>query len=194
MSKNVIHIIISSCILIVLVFDQCKFSKDKKSEKREDRKIEEIIGENVKIKFDSTFILYRNKIHTLSDYNYNNGNPKIVSRIYGDCHVCIKALKKWKKSEIIRQFDTLGVKIMFYIFSDEYKYFEEKMYPKIVLSHPLIIDTTNSFLRENSFIGINKNNHTLLLNSNNKVLLVGNPINNKKLMKLYKEEINKRLN
>jgi len=39
----------------------------------------------------------------------------------------------------------------------------------------------------------NKVYQTLLLNSNNKIILVGNPIHGDKLVKLYKEEINKRL-
>jgi len=36
--------------------------------------------------------------------------------------------------------------------------------------------------------------NSFLLNKNNRVILVGNPIYNDELMKLYKEEINKRLN
>ena len=194
MTKIVTHILIFSCIVIIFILNQCTSSKNQETKKNIKEKIEKITGKTVKIKPDSTFILHRNKTHSLSDYNLDNGNPKIVSRIYGDCHVCTHALQKWEKSKIIRKYDTLGVKTLFYIFSDSYKYFKKQMYPKITLSHPLIIDTTNAFLRDNSFIGAKKKYRTLLLDSNNKVILVGNPVRNEKLMKLYKKEINKRLN
>ena len=70
--------------------------------------------------------------------------------------------------------------------------FREYRYPKEIHNYPLILDFTNQYLKENDLTKWSRYK-TFLLDKNNKVLLVGNPTYNKKLMKLYKQEINKRL-
>jgi hypothetical protein len=68
------------------------------------------------------------------------------------------------------------------------------VYSKIKVSYPLFIDTTNAFLKDNNLERSDKILNTFLVNQKNEVILVGNPMYNKKLMKLYKDEINNRLN
>ncbi len=142
---------------------------------------------------DSLMVIHKDSIVPIEQSNlYAKESIKIATNIDGNCNACIQQLKKWK--ELInwsKQKNQLN--ILFYIQVNDIKQFKEKIYPGIpVKDYPLIIDKNYSFLKQNNMPGEIKY-HTLLLGKNNKPVLVGNPAYNPKLMKLYKEEINKRL-
>jgi len=142
---------------------------------------------------DSLMVIHKDSIVPIEQSNlYAKESIKIATNIDGNCNACIQQLKKWK--ELInwsKQKNQLN--ILFYIQVNDIKQFKEKIYPGIpVKDYPLIIDKNYSFLKQNNMPGETKY-HTLLLGKNNKPVLVGNPAYNPKLMKLYKEEINKRL-
>lgn len=54
--------------------------------------------------------------------------------------------------------------------------------------HPICIDHTNAFIKNNE-IPVNSAYHTFLVDSDNKVLAIGNPVRNPKIKDLYKEII-----
>lgn len=53
------------------------------------------------------------------------------------------------------------------------------------LKHPMIFDEDNLFSEKNKHIPQNELLHTFLIDKNNNVVIVGNPINNETLYKLY---------
>lgn len=53
------------------------------------------------------------------------------------------------------------------------------------LNHPIYLDTCNAFLRANPHIPSNPLFHSLLLDENDSVILVGNPVRNKKIEELF---------
>lgn len=55
--------------------------------------------------------------------------------------------------------------------------------------YPVFIDGESVFVRKNPHLSTNKSLHTFLLDKNNQVILVGNPLNNPTLWKLYKEQM-----
>ena len=57
--------------------------------------------------------------------------------------------------------------------------------------HTIFYDLDGSFERLNPHLPTNELFHTFLLNKDNKVVLVGNPVHNEKLKKLYLAELNK---
>ena len=54
---------------------------------------------------------------------------------------------------------------------------------------PLFIDENGDFLKNNHVIPQDSRFHTFLLNSENKIILVGSPVNNEVLWDMYKEQI-----
>jgi hypothetical protein len=142
---------------------------------------------------DSLMVINKDTIIPIEQSNlYAKESIKIVTNIDGNCNACIQQLKKWK--ELInwaKQQKQLN--ILSYIQVNDMKQFKEKIYHDVsVKNYPLIIDKNYSFLEQNNMPGDIKY-HTLLLGKNNKPVLVGNPAYNTKLMKLYKEEINRRM-
>ena len=59
---------------------------------------------------------------------------------------------------------------------------------EIHFEYPVIFDTNNEFQKSNN-LAQNNIFHTMLLNKSNKVILIGNPINNTKLKELYIEQV-----
>jgi hypothetical protein len=57
------------------------------------------------------------------------------------------------------------------------------------LEYYVLIDECSSFINQNHHLSQNTMFHTFLLDKNNKVVLAGNPLYNKKLWDLYKETI-----
>jgi len=55
--------------------------------------------------------------------------------------------------------------------------------------YPIFIDQNASFAKQNSKIPKNQNLHSFLLDKDNKVVLIGNPLNNPSLWRLYKRNI-----
>lgn len=60
-------------------------------------------------------------------------------------------------------------------------------------SFPVYVDTANVLLRNNPSIPIDSKFHTFLLDENNKVLLVGNPLENEKIEDLFWQIVEERL-
>ena len=57
----------------------------------------------------------------------------------------------------------------------------------------IYVDTTNIFMRINPYIPQNPVMHTFLLDENNNVLLVGNPLENEKIKKLFWQIVEEKL-
>jgi hypothetical protein len=146
-----------------------------------------------------TIILPKSKKILLKDSLYNKetlldnkAKLKITTLLWGECHSCIADLNKWKDFyHFIDKKD--NIEILFYLYTSDLNLFRQNLYKKAIRKYPFIIDRKNRYLNKNDLPFKNKVYQTFLLDSNNRVILVGNPIYSEKLMKLYKEEINKRL-
>lgn len=60
---------------------------------------------------------------------------------------------------------------------------------KFPFNYPMLLDFENKFYKKNTFIPNNLNYHTFLLNKNNQIILVGNPLYNSQLWNLYQKTI-----
>jgi len=61
------------------------------------------------------------------------------------------------------------------------------------LKYPIIVDETNKFIKDNPQIPSDIRLHTFLLDKENKVILAGDPLRNKKLRKIFYREVRQRL-
>lgn len=103
------------------------------------------------------------------------------------CSSCeIKQTYKW--DDFIEEVKAFNKNIgIYFIFSPQRKnidifYFLITTNPP---ASPIFVDTTNIFLRSNPHIPKNPALHTFLLDENNKVILVGNPLENKHIEEMF---------
>lgn len=108
-----------------------------------------------------------------------------------DCTECKLNLYDWKR--IIAQTDSIRDTVTFlFIIHPQNISKIERMKQKNKFEHPIFYDTLNKMEKLNHFP---KNNtfRTFLLDKNNHVILVGNPIGNKTLWNLYKQIITREI-
>jgi hypothetical protein len=181
---------LSLIFLISIIIGIC-FACD--SHKKETKnKVSEYMGDTLYLPTKSE-VLYKDSLYKKTNPINNKAKLKISTLLWGNCHSCIADLKKWEK---FYQFveKKKEVEILFYLYTSDIKFFRKSLYKKEIHKYPLILDKKLKYIDRNKLPFKNKTYQTFLLDSNNKVILVGNPIHGDKLMKLYKKEINKRLN
>jgi hypothetical protein len=139
-------------------------------------------------------VLYKDSLYNKKQKLINeNSKLKVITLIWGECQSCVKDLKKWNEFfEFVRA--KSDVEMYFYLNIQDIRFFKKNYYHNDFFKYPLILDKNLNYINKNDLPFKNKVYQTFLLNSKNKVILIGNPIYNDKLMKLYKKEINKRLN
>jgi len=180
-------------IFIVLIYSGFHSCKQINNKQKEIKMLENF--KNCKVSFpDSSInIIYKDSIYQSEHTELFSDKIKVVTNIDGGCGACIKKFNEWKNL-VNRAKNNNNFSIIFFIKTNHFKYFKENYYPNIDFkNYPLFLDKRYSFLTKNKFPE-NVDYRTVLLNSKNKIILIGNPIYNDELMKLYKEEINKRLN
>ena len=177
-------------LLISIIIGIC-FACD--SHKKETKnKVSEYMGDTLYLPTKSE-VLYKDSLYTKDIPINNKAKLKISTLLWGDCHSCIADLKKWEE---FYQFveNKNEVEILFYLYTSDINFFRNSLYNKKNHKYPLILDKKFKYVDRNKLPFKNKTYQTFLLDSTNKVILVGNPIYSDKLMKLFKQEINKRLN
>lgn len=110
------------------------------------------------------------------------GMYKIVSYVDSSgCISCKLQLPVWK--ELIRQMDSLSVPVLFYMHPKSRK---EMIYilKQHLFDYPVCIDEHDALNRLNHFPA-DMAFHTFLLDANNKVVAIGNPVHNPKVKELY---------
>ena len=186
MKENNLALILLISIIIGICFACDSPKKETKN------KVSEYMGDTLYLP-TKTEILYKDSLYHKNTPINNQAKLRISTLLWGDCHSCIADLKKWEE---FYQFveNKKEVEIMFYLYTSDLKFFRKSLYKKEIHKYPLILDIDLKYIDRNKLPFKQKIYQTFLLDSNNKVILVGNPIYSDKLMKLYKEEINKRLN
>lgn len=117
----------------------------------------------------------------------NQSGLKIVSRINGNCYSCISQLTEWK--EFMNSFSqNEKFPFYFYLVIADSSVYNKINKEKIHFDYPVIFDTNDDFRKKNK---LSHNNifHSMLIDSDNKVILIGNPISNVTMQDLYKKVI-----
>lgn len=185
-------------IIILISFSSCdvinvKIKTLKKSEvftyfskKRERKEIAKLVtewqGREIKFPNDLTFTLFGKDT---IEYNYNTSEYKIF--MYVDSASCLKcSLQLLKWSEFIEEVDSIyGEKVSF-LFAFNSKTIKElyKITKKDGFNYPVIADIDDDFNRINQF-PTNDKFHVFLLDKENKVSVIGNPVYNPSVKDLY---------
>ena len=179
-----------SMILFCLMLTGVCCNKPTSKKEKFQEKVKQYQGKKVVLPMPDS-ILYKGQMRNIRKSGIKNNKLKISTYINGKCHSCIEGFSKWQELIDISN-KNKNFNIIFYVYTDNKKEFKEYFYPTIIHDFPLVIDKKQQYLKSNEIPEFGKFN-TFLLNKNNHIILVGNPIYTDKLMKLYKQEINKRL-
>lgn len=159
----------------ILLLTFCSCVKSEKTER--EVIIEEWIGKKIIIPRLSNQFKYDEK-------------AKIVTQINGNCFSCISKLELWSGfiDEMKKTCNNCSIHYYFYISGADTTAFKTINDSLIRFNLPVIFDPNNTFFKLNK-LHQNSLYHTMLLDSSDKVILIGTPILNKKLQKLYIDEI-----
>jgi len=117
---------------------------------------------------------------------------KILTLVNANCGKCVEELTDWKR--FISQVDTGHVGFIFLCHSqDELMLLKRTDSLIIKLSYPYFQDPDKKLISRNSFSD-DVRYQTFLLDTENKVILIGNPIYHAQIRNLYLKEIQERLN
>lgn len=167
------------CGLAVLI--SCK----SRNEKIFAQAIKELTNKEVKFYHDDKYVL--NGRDTVLNKMQEGQYKLVVFADSSSCEMCDFKLGEWdlKRKEIM--YYNKDVNFMMIIQSKDYHSFEHLAHEEMP-DFPFVYDPDAIFLKKNN-IPPQHQLHTFLLDSDNKIVLVGTPIGNGKMWNLYKEQI-----
>ena len=177
----------SFSLLLVVVFYSCRPTQEKKIENL----VREWQGKTIVFPKNSIFTVFgRDTV----DFAFASDRPKVL--MYVDtlgCISCKLQLAKWK--EWIRQVDSLApgkVQFVFYLNPKDYKEIRYLL-KRDGFGFPVCLDRKDELNRLNGFPS-EPAFQTFLLDKDNRIQLIGNPIHNLAVKTLYVEQITGRKN
>ena len=134
--------------------------------------------------FEQDVNYWINKKLLIPKNDSNLEDHKIVNYVNGTCPKCVTNLKSW--NPLIDELDSRGVSVslLFFIYSHDYD-LTEKILNSINFKGKVVFDKKNAFCNSNGLSSFEDTFHTFLLDKDNKVILVGNPILNEQIKELY---------
>jgi hypothetical protein len=168
------YLVLSLCFLIA-----CNNGVKQSSEAKV---VKRLIGK--KLNFTDNLLTGTSEKEILLGFElFHKKSLKIVSMIKLDCGVCIESINGWK--EYLKDQD---VTFMLIISGSDFEFFkaiklnEEQNLKNIFYDNNNIFELTNKIPVETRF-------RTFLIDEDNTILLIGNPLSNKNIDNLYKKEI-----
>jgi len=174
-------------LLLCFNFVSCNYIKSQKKLSTTERQIQKY-QKNTIILPDTLQVLINDTIKYLYNTDIHSYRLKIVTVFNdSDCYKCyylkFNSLKHF--TEKLTSFEHV-ILIVFFCGSSEY--FKRIVYPEIAFSSPVILDRKCVFISRNKLPDSEEYN-TLLLDENNKVLLIGDPTQNAETERLYINKI-----
>ena len=166
------------CILLLLFFLGCNYRTKLTFEMIKWQNKENFIPQNLQ-----AFIYGKDTI-----INYHNNKYNILNYIdTSGCTECHMQLFEWKilKEEIEKLSTDIG--LIFIVYTKDYN-IVENLQKVNRFNYPIFYDYTDTTNRINNF-SKNTNLHTFLIDSTNRVKLIGNPLKSKKILETYKKYI-----
>lgn len=133
-------------------------------------------------------LVFQNQKYTVANKKFSSlttvKGPKILIIVGTDCSPCIDRFIEW--NEFLQTGKLNDINVLFIAEGRSNEYFETNI-NKYDFRFNILLDEESTFLDENKLIAYQKT--VFLLDSENRVLLVGNPIGNKTILDYYNYEI-----
>lgn len=171
--------------ILAIYLSACTASRQEKEIKDIYKTLQSL--QNKQIEFPNTLVSSINGIRGSDPYVTGDSEYKMV--VYTDssgCTPCKFKVDEWAYH--MRQLQILSGSIHFvFIFQKESEILEEEFRIQ-GMDCPVIYDIANTFIQRNH-LPRSSQFHTFLLDKDNKIILAGSPVGNKKIWELYKEKI-----
>ncbi len=167
----------------------CNLNEEKKKLKIEDIIIDSY-HKNIYLP-DSLVLFYNRDKKKISPSKYLSENLKILSILGNDCQKCtVSELLFW--SDFLMNYENIDDIQLILVYSGPNYYFTNVLSEEIGIQIPILLDKSGIIQNKNALFD-NPLYRTVLLDKDNRLLLVGKFINNMELKRLYFEEIEKQL-
>lgn len=137
---------------------------------------------------DTLSFYYKNKKLPIENSMIFSKMPKVISIINGGCSKCVQEIVKWEEFNQILIDKGFHTSLYIIITNISDTFFQKVYYPELPIDFYIIIDENNLFLKHNGLLGLTVSN-TIFLNSTNKIKFIGSPLNNNKILNIYKNEL-----
>lgn len=180
---NFSQFIIVMVFVIAIIYIGCKRDQERKYLKET---ITNLLGKSITFP-DTVTLLKGSDLIRIKTSSILGSEYSIIKQITADCPRCIHDLRLFQEV-VTNKMDTSVVKPIFIIFTTNFLQFSENVLPEIKEIKPLVIDTLNRYILENHLPLFDQRFHTFLLDSQNRILIIGDPTN-PKIGQLYKRYI-----
>lgn len=176
--------------LFLLSFYSCRYFELKERKSEIEKSITEWYQKRINLP-DSIFLDNNGvKIKILTKDHLNNG-IKVLSVLNNECLNCtISQLKFW--AEFYSNYKNSHNFQLILVYSGFNEYFYDNLLLETDVRLPILLDESDFLIRNNSLFK-NQLYRTVLLDKENKIILIGDFQRNKNLENIYKEEIQKRI-
>jgi hypothetical protein len=182
--------ILITCCVAVLFF-ACNKSGNSKEQIAIKSELETILGSTLKIP-DSLTTYEPFEKYAFTAEEILNAEYRVFTFVDASCGSCIGKIDKWENFSI--GLAKYNVPIAMICISDDnfelLKYFCETDAIKSY-SFPFFLDHKNEYRSKNTFM-TNGSYHTVLVNKDNEILMLGNPTRSQKISDLFFKELDKR--
>ena len=175
----------------IVLLNGCNLDeKRNKNEKIEDKLINSY-NKSINLP-DSLILFYDGDMRPIALSNHLNENLKILSILGNDCQKCtVSELLFW--DDFSMNYENIDKIELILVYSGPNYYFTNVLSEEIGVQIPILLDESG-IIQNNNTLFVDPLYRTVLLDKDNRILLVGNFMNNMKLKSLYFEEIDKQLN
>ena len=143
-------------------------------------------------------ILYPDSLEVYNPFeNYKEENVlvpqlKIITSVNASCATCVSYINDWHSfsEELISKDISIPIVPIFYSDDDFQLLFyscEESRIP--TFNFPFYLDYKDEFSNLNTFVTENDSFKTMLIGKDNKILLIGSPLESEKIKELYLQQI-----
>lgn len=176
--------------IVIVLFNGCNLNEERKKVVG----IEDTLSNSYQKKIflpDSLVFFYGGKKRKIATDEYFNKTVKVLSILGNDCSKCtVSELMYW--DDLSRNYENIDSIQLILVYSGPNYYFTDVLSEDIGIQIPVLLDESST-IQNNNRLFEDPLYRTVLLDKDNKILLIGSFLNNMNLRRLYFEEIEKQL-
>lgn len=173
--------LLTICVLICPIANiSCQNSHKENNSNHSQNTSERSLQTKKLIIVDDIQVLRVTEEHVLDSSEMFNSPYRVFSYVNVSCATCLDEIKQW--NSLAKSLTLYNVPVILYLQSkDRYellKYLIEKQ-RLASYSYPFVLDINNNYFKQNSMLNEEKRLYTVLVNIDNEILWIGDPLHSK---------------